>query len=74
MSTSDIIIVVFMLFIALGLIYNRLVKIKKAKEKGISAGCATCMYSSQCSKAQDACQNKHIKTCCSSVDLSKYQG
>lgn len=50
MKTVDIFIIVFIAFIALALIYNRYIKLKKAKEKGISPGCCGCRYSYQCTK------------------------
>lgn len=70
MNAIDYIIIGFIAFIGISLIYNRIVKIKKAKAKGLSSSCCGCMYSSQCSKAQAStgtgCASKDVSPCCSS--------
>lgn len=63
MPTVDILIIIFIAFISLALIYNRYVKNKKAKEKGINPGCCGCRYSNQCMKYHPS--NKS-GSCCSS--------
>lgn len=69
MNTADIVILLFVAFIALSLIYNRLLKSKKAKAKGLSPTCYGCSHSNHCPKALDqtkaaACL-EHKPSCCS---------